>query len=176
MYSFWNVVGKNTESSFFKLFSRIKNVKMKQQHRCRGRTAQSDTMWTEKLWLTSFSLCRKLQFQCLSAEVPVLFRVVELPKKHHLCKVKSLNKGDANSEVTVYYQVGAAGHVWRFLGHFCLPSFILLKAQFTKWCPNLKKNATVVSGWYLQVQPDISGTCSQYDVHSSVISSHCVLN
>uniref|UniRef100_A0AAQ4Q7C6 Nardilysin convertase n=1 Tax=Gasterosteus aculeatus aculeatus TaxID=481459 RepID=A0AAQ4Q7C6_GASAC len=53
----------------------------------------------------------KLQFQCLSAEVPVLFRVVELPKKHHLCKVKSLNKGDANSEVTVYYQVGAARDV-----------------------------------------------------------------
>lgn len=51
------------------------------------------------------SLCRKLQFQPLPAEVPVLFRVVELPQKNHLCKVKSLNKGDANSEVTVYYQV-----------------------------------------------------------------------
>ncbi|KAM6938687.1 nardilysin-like isoform 2-T2 [Lycodopsis pacificus] len=48
----------------------------------------------------------KLQFQPLSAEVPVLFRVVELPQKQHLCKVKSLNKGDANSEVTVYYQSG----------------------------------------------------------------------
>ncbi|XP_041648302.1 nardilysin b [Cheilinus undulatus] len=48
----------------------------------------------------------KLQFQPLSAEVPVLFRVVELPQKHHLCKVKSLNKGDANSEVTVYFQSG----------------------------------------------------------------------
>uniref|UniRef100_A0AAX7TMD8 Nardilysin convertase n=1 Tax=Astatotilapia calliptera TaxID=8154 RepID=A0AAX7TMD8_ASTCA len=47
----------------------------------------------------------KLQFQPLPADVPVLFRVVELPLKHHLCKVKSLNKGDANSEVTVYYQV-----------------------------------------------------------------------
>uniref|UniRef100_A0A3Q1EBR3 Nardilysin convertase n=1 Tax=Acanthochromis polyacanthus TaxID=80966 RepID=A0A3Q1EBR3_9TELE len=47
----------------------------------------------------------KLQFQPLTAEVPVLFRVVELPQKHHLCKVKSLNKGDANSEVTVYYQL-----------------------------------------------------------------------
>uniref|UniRef100_A0A671VTN7 Nardilysin b (N-arginine dibasic convertase) n=1 Tax=Sparus aurata TaxID=8175 RepID=A0A671VTN7_SPAAU len=52
-------------------------------------------------------VCRKLQFQPLSAEVPVLFRVVELPQKQHLCKVKSLNKGDANSEVTVYYQVTA---------------------------------------------------------------------
>uniref|UniRef100_A0A672Q7W2 Nardilysin convertase n=1 Tax=Sinocyclocheilus grahami TaxID=75366 RepID=A0A672Q7W2_SINGR len=49
----------------------------------------------------------KLQFKKLSVEVPVLFRVVELPQKHHLCKVKSLNKGDANSEVTVYYQVTA---------------------------------------------------------------------
>ncbi|XP_068564058.1 nardilysin [Cebidichthys violaceus] len=48
----------------------------------------------------------KLQFQSLSTEVPVLFRVVELPQKQHLCKVKSLNKGDANSEVTVYYQSG----------------------------------------------------------------------
>lgn len=50
-------------------------------------------------------LFSKLQFKKLSVEVPVLFRVVELPQKHHLCKVKSLNKGDANSEVTVYYQV-----------------------------------------------------------------------
>lgn len=47
----------------------------------------------------------KLQFSKLPAEVPVMFRVVELPQKHHICKVKSLNKGDANSEVTVYYQV-----------------------------------------------------------------------
>lgn len=37
-----------------------------------------------------------------------MFRVVELPQKQHICKVKSLNKGDANSEVTVYYQVGPA--------------------------------------------------------------------
>uniref|UniRef100_A0A8C5GZX4 Nardilysin a (N-arginine dibasic convertase) n=1 Tax=Gouania willdenowi TaxID=441366 RepID=A0A8C5GZX4_GOUWI len=48
----------------------------------------------------------KLQFSKLPAKVPVLFRVVELPPKHHICKVKSLNKGDANSEVTVYYQSG----------------------------------------------------------------------
>lgn len=51
-------------------------------------------------------LTHKLQFRPLSAEVPVLFRVVELPQRHHLCKVKSLNKGDANSEVIVYYQSG----------------------------------------------------------------------
>uniref|UniRef100_A0A8C5H1F1 Nardilysin a (N-arginine dibasic convertase) n=1 Tax=Gouania willdenowi TaxID=441366 RepID=A0A8C5H1F1_GOUWI len=44
--------------------------------------------------------------KALPAKVPVLFRVVELPPKHHICKVKSLNKGDANSEVTVYYQSG----------------------------------------------------------------------
>uniref|UniRef100_A0A4W5JCP0 Nardilysin convertase n=1 Tax=Hucho hucho TaxID=62062 RepID=A0A4W5JCP0_9TELE len=48
----------------------------------------------------------KLQFSKLPAKVPVLFRVVELPLKQHLCKVKALNKGDANSEVTVYYQSG----------------------------------------------------------------------
>ncbi|XP_062326122.1 nardilysin-like isoform X1 [Osmerus eperlanus] len=48
----------------------------------------------------------KLQFTKLTQEVPVMFRVVELPQKHHLCKVKSLHKGDANSEVTVYYQSG----------------------------------------------------------------------
>ncbi|KAJ8273984.1 hypothetical protein COCON_G00086090 [Conger conger] len=48
----------------------------------------------------------KLQFRPLSVEVPVLFRVVELPEEVHLCKVKSLNNGDANSEVTVYYQSG----------------------------------------------------------------------
>uniref|UniRef100_A0A674F7P2 Nardilysin convertase n=1 Tax=Salmo trutta TaxID=8032 RepID=A0A674F7P2_SALTR len=47
----------------------------------------------------------QLQFSKLPAEVPVLFRVVELPLKQHLCKVKALNKGDANSEVTVYYQM-----------------------------------------------------------------------
>uniref|UniRef100_A0A8C6PCX2 Nardilysin a (N-arginine dibasic convertase) n=1 Tax=Nothobranchius furzeri TaxID=105023 RepID=A0A8C6PCX2_NOTFU len=49
----------------------------------------------------------KLQFAKLPAEVPVMFRVVEIPPKRHICKVKTLNKGDANSEVTVYYQVTA---------------------------------------------------------------------
>lgn len=55
---------------------------------------------------STLSSDRKLQFSKLPAEVPVMFRVVELPLKQHICKVKSLNKGDANSEVTVYYQVG----------------------------------------------------------------------
>lgn len=41
----------------------------------------------------------------LEQEMPVQFQVVELPSGHHLCKVRALNKGDANSEVTVYYQV-----------------------------------------------------------------------
>uniref|UniRef100_A0A4X2LQL9 Nardilysin convertase n=1 Tax=Vombatus ursinus TaxID=29139 RepID=A0A4X2LQL9_VOMUR len=49
----------------------------------------------------------KLDFKPLENEIPVQFRVVELPGAHHLCKVKALNKGDANSEVTVYYQSGA---------------------------------------------------------------------
>uniref|UniRef100_A0A8D0AUF3 Nardilysin convertase n=1 Tax=Sander lucioperca TaxID=283035 RepID=A0A8D0AUF3_SANLU len=52
------------------------------------------------------SAVSRWQFSKLPAEVPVIFRVVELPLKHHICKVKSLNKGDANSEVTVYYQSG----------------------------------------------------------------------
>uniref|UniRef100_A0A8C7WZN2 Nardilysin a (N-arginine dibasic convertase) n=1 Tax=Oryzias sinensis TaxID=183150 RepID=A0A8C7WZN2_9TELE len=59
--------------------------------------------------VSAHSLCfliKKLKFSKLTAEVPVMFRVVELPTKHHMCKVKSLNKGDANSEVTVYYQSG----------------------------------------------------------------------
>ncbi|XP_069498305.1 nardilysin [Ambystoma mexicanum] len=48
----------------------------------------------------------QLQFKPLVKAVPVQFQVAELPSAHHLCKVKSLNKGDANSEVTVYYQSG----------------------------------------------------------------------
>ncbi|XP_058510979.1 nardilysin [Ochotona princeps] len=48
----------------------------------------------------------KLNFTPLGQEMPVQFQVVELPSSHHLCKVRALNKGDANSEVTVYYQSG----------------------------------------------------------------------
>lgn len=58
--------------------------------------------------VTSVCVCvcfSKLQYRKLSSEVPVQFRVVELPQTRSVCKVKSLNKGDANSEVTVYYQV-----------------------------------------------------------------------
>lgn len=54
---------------------------------------------------------RKLQFAPLAHPCPVQFRVVDLPNTHLLCKVKTLNKGDANSEVTVYYQVMCAGAV-----------------------------------------------------------------
>ncbi|XP_034634493.1 nardilysin [Trachemys scripta elegans] len=50
---------------------------------------------------------QKLQFFPLPHPCPVQFRVVDLPNTHLLCKVKTLNKGDANSEVTVYYQSGA---------------------------------------------------------------------
>ncbi|XP_066479934.1 nardilysin [Tiliqua scincoides] len=48
----------------------------------------------------------KLQFLPLVHPCPVQFRVMDLPSSHLLCKVKTLNKGDANSEVTVYYQSG----------------------------------------------------------------------
>ncbi|KAK7126778.1 hypothetical protein R3I94_018084 [Phoxinus phoxinus] len=48
----------------------------------------------------------KLQYKAPPAALPVLFRVVELPQTHHLCKVQSLNTADANSEVTVYHQTG----------------------------------------------------------------------
>ncbi|XP_009979075.1 PREDICTED: nardilysin, partial [Tauraco erythrolophus] len=50
---------------------------------------------------------QKLQFAPLAHPCPVQFRVVDLPNTHLLCKVKTLNKGDANSDVTVYYQSGA---------------------------------------------------------------------
>uniref|UniRef100_A0A4W3IE89 Nardilysin b (N-arginine dibasic convertase) n=1 Tax=Callorhinchus milii TaxID=7868 RepID=A0A4W3IE89_CALMI len=50
---------------------------------------------------------QKLHYKPLLRSIPVQFRVVELPQKAYICKVKSLNKGDANSEVTVYYQVTA---------------------------------------------------------------------
>lgn len=65
----------------------------------------------------------KLQFAKLPAEVPVMFRVVELPMKHYICKVKSLNKGDANSEVTVYYQVHFQLDVMNVVSRF--PPFFL---------------------------------------------------
>ncbi|CAI5777180.1 nardilysin [Podarcis lilfordi] len=48
-----------------------------------------------------------LRFLPLVHPCPVQFRVMDLPGAHLLCKVKTLNKGDANSEVTVYYQSGA---------------------------------------------------------------------
>uniref|UniRef100_A0A8C3F7R6 Nardilysin n=1 Tax=Chrysemys picta bellii TaxID=8478 RepID=A0A8C3F7R6_CHRPI len=53
----------------------------------------------------------KLQFLPLPHPCPVQFRVVDLPNTHLLCKVKTLNRGDANSEVTVYYQVSALIHI-----------------------------------------------------------------
>uniref|UniRef100_A0A8C6XAM1 Nardilysin n=1 Tax=Naja naja TaxID=35670 RepID=A0A8C6XAM1_NAJNA len=47
----------------------------------------------------------KLQFRPLIHPCPIQFRVMELPNSHILCKVKSLHVGDANTDVTVYYQV-----------------------------------------------------------------------
>ncbi|EMP33579.1 Nardilysin [Chelonia mydas] len=71
-------------------------------------------MITEQLKKTYFNilikpemLAKKLQFFPLPHPCPVQFRVVDLPNTHLLCKVKTLNRGDANSEVTVYYQSGA---------------------------------------------------------------------
>ncbi|XP_026544517.1 nardilysin-like [Notechis scutatus] len=49
----------------------------------------------------------KLQFRPLIHPCPIQFRVMELPNSHILCKVKSLHVGDANTDVTVYYQTGA---------------------------------------------------------------------
>ncbi|XP_078264664.1 nardilysin-like [Rhinoraja longicauda] len=51
-------------------------------------------------------IVKKLQCKPPAKNVPVQFRVVELPNKPHICKIKSFNKNDANSEVTVYYQSG----------------------------------------------------------------------
>uniref|UniRef100_A0A803T1P9 Nardilysin convertase n=1 Tax=Anolis carolinensis TaxID=28377 RepID=A0A803T1P9_ANOCA len=50
-------------------------------------------------------IVQKLCFLPLIHPCPIQFRVIELPNAHILCKVKSLHKGDPNSDVTVYYQV-----------------------------------------------------------------------
>uniref|UniRef100_A0A8C3F765 Nardilysin n=1 Tax=Chrysemys picta bellii TaxID=8478 RepID=A0A8C3F765_CHRPI len=57
----------------------------------------------------------KLQFLPLPHPCPVQFRVVDLPNTHLLCKVKTLNRGDANSEVTVYYQMHMEEPCFNFL-------------------------------------------------------------
>ncbi|XP_063795614.1 nardilysin [Pseudophryne corroboree] len=78
----------------------------------------------------------KLQFVPLRSVVPVQFQVVELPTAHHLCKVKSLNKGDTNSEVTVYYQSGAR-NLWDYtlmellVMHMEEPCFDFLRTKQT---------------------------------------------
>uniref|UniRef100_F7IIA1 Nardilysin convertase n=1 Tax=Callithrix jacchus TaxID=9483 RepID=F7IIA1_CALJA len=69
-----------------------------------------------------------------SQEMPVQFQVVELPRGHHLCKVKALNKGDANSEVTVYYQVSwgwADGQYVELQMHMEEPCFDFLRTKQT---------------------------------------------
>ncbi|XP_033919880.1 nardilysin [Melopsittacus undulatus] len=67
---------------------------------------------------------QKLQFAPLIHPCPVQFRVVDLPNRHLLCKVKTLNKGDANSEVTVYYQSGA-----RSLREYTLMELIVMHME-----------------------------------------------
>uniref|UniRef100_A0A8B9I271 Nardilysin convertase n=1 Tax=Anser brachyrhynchus TaxID=132585 RepID=A0A8B9I271_9AVES len=57
----------------------------------------------------------ELQFTPLAHPCPVQFRVVDLPNTHLLCKVKTFNKGDANSEVTVYYQMHMEEPCFSFL-------------------------------------------------------------
>ncbi|XP_072295428.1 nardilysin-like [Eucyclogobius newberryi] len=76
-----------------------------------------------------------LQFPPLPAEAPVQFRVVELPQKHLLCKVKCVND-DAHSEVTVYYQSGLKNlkqHVLMELlvSHMEEPCFDFLRTKET---------------------------------------------
>uniref|UniRef100_A0A2K5E477 Nardilysin convertase n=1 Tax=Aotus nancymaae TaxID=37293 RepID=A0A2K5E477_AOTNA len=76
----------------------------------------------------------KLNFMPLEQEMPVQFQVVELPRGHHLCKVKALNKGDANSEVTVYYQVSwgwADGRYVELQMHMEEPCFDFLRTKQT---------------------------------------------
>uniref|UniRef100_A0A8I5T769 Nardilysin n=1 Tax=Pongo abelii TaxID=9601 RepID=A0A8I5T769_PONAB len=77
----------------------------------------------------------KLNFKPLEQEMPVQFQVVELPSGHHLCKVKALNKGDANSEVTVYYQVSWGSWAdWQFVElqmHMEEPCFDFLRTKQT---------------------------------------------
>ncbi|XP_072275730.1 nardilysin isoform X1 [Pyxicephalus adspersus] len=78
----------------------------------------------------------KLQYQPLEQNTPVQFQVVELPTAHHLCKIKSLNKGDTNSEVTVYYQSGAK-NLWEYtlmellVMHMEEPCFDFLRTKQT---------------------------------------------
>lgn len=83
----------------------------------------------------------------LEREMPVQFQVVQLPSGHHLCKVRALNKGDANSEVTVYYQVSwphrtaglqYLGRVHPFVA-LNLGEFVQLKTVTNMCLPLLKK-------------------------------------
>ncbi|XP_062987119.1 nardilysin-like isoform X2 [Elgaria multicarinata webbii] len=79
--------------------------------------AFKSNLWVEGLVqgnFTSFEskeflnyVSQKLKFRPLIHPCPIQFRVTELPNTHILCKVKSLHKGDPNSEVSIYYQTGA---------------------------------------------------------------------
>ncbi|XP_044277422.1 nardilysin-like [Varanus komodoensis] len=79
--------------------------------------AFKSNLWVEGLVQGNFTsleskeflnyVSKKLDFSPLIHPCPIQFRVTELPNTHILCKVKSLHKGDPNSEVTVYHQTGA---------------------------------------------------------------------
>ncbi|XP_007427608.1 nardilysin-like [Python bivittatus] len=79
--------------------------------------AFKSNLWVEGLVQGNFTkneskefmnyISEKLHFHPLIHPCPIQFRVMELPNTHILCKVKSLHIGDANTDVTVYYQTGA---------------------------------------------------------------------
>uniref|UniRef100_A0A8D2LTC3 Nardilysin n=1 Tax=Varanus komodoensis TaxID=61221 RepID=A0A8D2LTC3_VARKO len=77
--------------------------------------AFKSNLWVEGLVqgnFTSLVSTKKLDFSPLIHPCPIQFRVTELPNTHILCKVKSLHKGDPNSEVTVYHQVLEISNEW----------------------------------------------------------------
>uniref|UniRef100_A0A8C1VHU3 Nardilysin b (N-arginine dibasic convertase) n=1 Tax=Cyprinus carpio TaxID=7962 RepID=A0A8C1VHU3_CYPCA len=95
----------------------------------------------------------KLQYKAPPAEPPVLFRVVELPQTHHLCKVQSLNKADANSEVTVYYQTGLKN-----LREHTLMELLVFQIVFL--CLNISATTQILfdSSFRYQVYPSCRNT------------------
>uniref|UniRef100_A0A8C5SNM8 Nardilysin n=1 Tax=Laticauda laticaudata TaxID=8630 RepID=A0A8C5SNM8_LATLA len=77
----------------------------------------------------------KLQFHPLIHPCPIQFRVMELPNSHILCKVKSLHIGDANTDVTVYYQLSRlqyfSSNSVKFQMHMEEPCFDFLRTKNT---------------------------------------------
>uniref|UniRef100_A0A6J0SW26 Nardilysin-like n=1 Tax=Pogona vitticeps TaxID=103695 RepID=A0A6J0SW26_9SAUR len=103
----WSLIEKyQTVTNGISLESMLEFVKAFKSH-----------LWVEGLVQGNFTnyeskqfmnyIAQKLRFLPLIHRCPIQFRVIELPNTHILCKVKSLHKGDPNSDVTVYYQIGA---------------------------------------------------------------------